>query len=83
MIVVIMVCTRVCVLIEVHQDVLNLSLLRRMHNHNNGRRVSTRSNQTGCGCTRHGLVVYELTLSKVIIGIDPCTAILGVESLRI
>ena len=82
-VVVTVVSSRVRVLIKVHQDVLDLGLLRGMHHHDYRSWISLLPNYI-CGCCAwHWLMIYELVLSKIVLIINPSTSILSVESLRV
>lgn len=80
-IVVMMISSWVSVLVEVHQDVLDLCLFRGIHYHYYGRASLSRIHKTGCSRARHRLMTDEF------IGIDSWTLgigiILRIESLRI
>lgn len=81
MIVVMMICSRVCVLVEVHKDVLDLSLLGRIHDHYYGGASLCRIDKASCSRTWHRLVSDEL----ICIDSWPLRIwiILRIESLRI
>ena len=77
-VILVMVGSRIRILIEIHQDILNLGLFRGIHNHNY---------RLGGGCTAavsiHSaggrLMAYEFAACEIVLCVR--TAIVGIESL--
>jgi hypothetical protein len=82
-VVVVVVGSRVRILVEIHKDVLNLGLLRRIHNHHDGRSGDIAIDKV-CSVinTWHWLVTDELATAEVVVLIlVRTTAIMSVECL--
>jgi hypothetical protein len=69
------------VLIKVHQDVLNLSLLRWRHNHDDRGCIMLRCHKAWCRSAGHRLMTYKFALCEVIV--RPGTSIMSIECLGI
>ena len=78
MIILVMISTRICILIEVHQDILNLSLFRRVHYHDNWWRWCT-IDILWIRSARCRLMTYEFAACKIVLCIS--TAIMCIECL--
>jgi hypothetical protein len=69
---------RIRILIEIHQDILNLGLFRGVHNHNY--RLGGGCSAVSIHCAGGRLMADEFVACEIVLCVG--TAIVGVESLR-